>query len=95
MQTVSGWWTRPSFWAWVNQVWNWVKGEGESWCLSRVPLCIGLLVGLAYRRREQLFDSQFVDRWSGRAFIQMSLEEEFAAMRVVLRRRNGDTRIKR
>ena len=36
-QTVSGWWTEPVVRAWVNQVWNWVNGEEESWCLSRVP----------------------------------------------------------
>lgn len=35
-QTVSGWWTRAD-WAWVNQVWNWVKGEGSSWERSREP----------------------------------------------------------
>ena len=35
-QTVSGWWTLLR-WAERNQVWNWVKGEGESWGRSRVP----------------------------------------------------------
>ena len=36
-QTVSGWWTAEAC-AWVNQVWNWVKGEGSSWERERVPL---------------------------------------------------------
>lgn len=36
-QTVSGWWT-PEERAWVNQVWNWVKGEGSSWGREREPL---------------------------------------------------------
>ena len=35
-QTVSGWCT-PEVWAVRNQAWNWVNGEGESWCRSRVP----------------------------------------------------------
>ncbi|KAL8769450.1 MAG: hypothetical protein Q9194_005427, partial [Teloschistes cf. exilis] len=35
-QTVSGWWTRAVSRAWVNQAWNWVKGEeGWSWVRER------------------------------------------------------------
>ena len=33
-QTVSGWWTEEAV-AWVNQVWNWVKGEADSWVRER------------------------------------------------------------
>ena len=36
-QTVSGWYT-PEDCARVNQVWNWVNGEGDNWERSRVPL---------------------------------------------------------
>ena len=37
-QAVSGWWTWGVDWACVNQVWNWIRGEGESWERERVPL---------------------------------------------------------
>lgn len=36
-QSVSGWWT-PEVCAVVNQLWNWVKGEGESWVRVREDL---------------------------------------------------------
>ena len=37
-QTVSGWGTAAERWAARNQVWNWVKGEGERELRERVPL---------------------------------------------------------
>ena len=46
-QTVSGWWTSEgSDCACVNQVWNWVKGEGWSWERERVDLVYWSACGL-------------------------------------------------
>lgn len=86
----------------MNQVWNWVKGEGLSWERSREPFvywsaCLveGSEVG-ATVRGGGLVRGEGKRRGGvgGQVSLHMSLEDWAEAMRFIWRSRRGDRRMR-
>jgi len=84
----------------VNQVWNWVKGEGSSWERSREPFVywsacllegseVGATVGGG-----GLVRGEGKRRGGGQMSLHMSLEDWAEAIRFIWRSRRGDRRMR-